>query len=487
MPTQSTANYTTQNEAGMPSSAAYTALFHPPPSTLHESQNSAFTYTERHLQCIWFDPRLRPQALTTSGGETITVLDPGRWNREAGPDFLDAVLLLGPERRRIQGDVEIHIHPADWNHHKHANDPHFNKVVAHVTYTPATKPIKTLPPGTVEISLKKLLAAIPSFSFESIDVTAYPYSTLPDTPRPCAVEMHKHTPHEIGTILEAAGARRLQIKANRLKAKLKQTTPDQLLYSEILGALGYKQNTAICRQLAETVSYQTISKLTPLDGYALLLGVSGLIPAKPSPHWDNHTKTFIRKVWNAWWPQQTRWQNTLIPKSAWKLSSIRPQNHPIRRLAAAAALACSKTPPSQYIEKSFQHSSAAAQQTITDIFTAPPPIDYWHRHISLASKQREKPIAIIGKARLSALNINILLPYLAATGHNIRSTAENLPPEQSNTIIRQTAHALFGRDHDPDLYSKSALRQQGLIQIFHDFCLTDRSACRNCPLPAALA
>jgi len=61
-----------------------------------------------------------------------------------------------------------------------------------------------------------------------------------------------------------------------------------------------------------------------------------------------------------------------------------------------------------------------------------------------------------------------------------------LPPEEDNQIIRQTAHNLLGPDHNPALY-RSGLRQQGLIQIFNDFCLTDRSRCKDCALLKSLA
>lgn len=466
------------------------------PSLIHEpSISHQFPYSERHLQCVWFDSKLRPKNLITSKGETMKVIDPGRWNQESGPDFLDAVLLLGPERRRIQGDVEIHINPNDWNNHKHGQDAHFNKVIAHVTYTPANKPVKSLPAGAIEISLKKALAATPSFSFESIDITAYPYSVLPDNPRPCFHAVKNMPQDKIETILEAAGARRIQIKAARIAAKLKHNPPDQVLYQEMLGALGYKHNTAICRQLANIVTYNIISDLPPLEGYALLLGVSGLIPSKPSIHWDNPTKSFVRKLWDIWWPQQTKWQNSILSKKYWKLSSIRPQNHPIRRLSAAAAFACNSNSPAKQIADKLiiqtdnfdkHHFQKMVDQYISDIFTAQEPLDYWHNHISLASPQRKKPIAIIGKSRIAAIKANIIIPFLAASGYNITHLTENLPPEQSNIIIRQTAHALLGRDHNPNLYSKNGMRQQGLIQIFHDFCINDRSNCKSCPLPQAL-
>ena len=48
-----------------------------------------FPWSERHLQCVWFDPELRPAGLKTGFGEDILVEDPGIWNSEAGPDFLD--------------------------------------------------------------------------------------------------------------------------------------------------------------------------------------------------------------------------------------------------------------------------------------------------------------------------------------------------------------------------------------------------------------
>ena len=68
-----------------------------------------FPYRERHIQCLWADPRLRPAKLTTSEGEPVRVEHPGDWNLEAGPDFRNAVLLVGKEKRRISGDLEIHI------------------------------------------------------------------------------------------------------------------------------------------------------------------------------------------------------------------------------------------------------------------------------------------------------------------------------------------------------------------------------------------
>jgi len=73
--------------------------------------------TERHVQAIWYDAALRPSNLVTRRGSAVTVVSPGEWNLEAGPDFKNAVLEIGKDRRRVIGDVEVHLCPADWDVH----------------------------------------------------------------------------------------------------------------------------------------------------------------------------------------------------------------------------------------------------------------------------------------------------------------------------------------------------------------------------------
>jgi hypothetical protein len=79
-----------------------------------------------------------------------------------------------------------------------------------------------------------------------------------------------------------------------------------------------------------------------------------------------------------------------------------------------------------------------------------------------------------------------VLPLLAATGEDMESLLPALPPEEINSVMRETAHRLFGRDHNPSLYAKSGLRQQGLMQIFHDYCLAERAGCATCTFADAL-
>jgi hypothetical protein len=114
---------------------------------------------------------------------------------------------------------------------------------------------------------------------------------------------------------------------------------------------------------------------------------------------------------------------------------------------------------------------------------------YWSHRLSLGGERRAEPIALIGESRARAIALNVFVPFLAAARPSEalrRERLDRLPAEEGSGIVRQTALSLFGPDHSTALY-RGGLRRQGLVQIFHDFCLNDRSRCASCSLPGLLA
>ncbi|MDF7826973.1 DUF2851 family protein, partial [Pontiellaceae bacterium B12227] len=53
--------------------------------------------------------------------------------------------------------------------------------------------------------------------------------------------------------LEAAGEERLRLKAERLALAMQNKEPEQVLWEELMAALGYKNNKAPFRKLATTL------------------------------------------------------------------------------------------------------------------------------------------------------------------------------------------------------------------------------------------
>jgi hypothetical protein len=448
-----------------------------------------FPWSERHLRCVWFDPAYRPIPLVTYDGQIVMVEDPGRWNLEAGPDFLDAVLKLSPGDRRMRGDIELHVRPADWRHHGHAGDLRYNRVIAHVTYFDGILLQADLPPGTLQLSLQSALKHYPSFSFDSLDILAYPYARVHSKP-PCADILATWNPEDQGGLLDAAGMERLRRKTDRMGPAVREKGSEQALYEEILGALGYKNNREACRTLAVRLPVDVLRHEAGgdvLSAYALLCGVAGLLPARSLPGWDHETRLFVRRLWDIWWKKQSSWEEQILPRDLWTLSNLRPQNHPLRRLMAAAEWFVGAIPLPQRL-KEVAGTSQPPLRTLMKVLEETGKASHWAWRHSLSSPRLGTPLALIGPGRAAALLNNAIAPWLAVMYPDSPGTnalLSGLPPEEDNRLVRHTAHALFGHDHNPSLY-RSGLRQQGILQLFHDFCLNTQGGCQSCTLPAAL-
>lgn len=479
--------------ACFPLAARYAALADQRPHALREPGEdwTDYPWTERHLQCVWFDPAFRPPKLATSAGDALTVEEPGMWNREAGPDFVNATLRVsGRTERLLKGDVEVHIRPADWRRHGHERDPRYRNVVAHVTYFSGALPPHTLPPGAVAVSLKEGLSLNRGFAFDLIDVSSYPWPVRAVRP-PCAEGFSRLTPEELGLFLDSAGERRMDLKSARMLATAGERDREQMLYEEVLAALGYKHNRMPFRLLARRVPLETLrlfAKGDALRAYALLAGVSGLLPDRPATAWDAETKSFIRNVWDIWWKLQDHWSAHALARNEWRLAGVRPVNHPLRRLMAAAQLFANRVTLSSRLVSFVDPEHELFLNRLTAVFARTPPDGYWAHRVGFSAPRRESAVALIGEERATGIVVNVAIPFLASGGHlggEHRDLLRALPAEHDNSLVRTTAKLLLGRDHNPALY-RTALRQQGLIQIFQDFCLHDRSRCQSCPMPAAL-
>ncbi|WP_286072330.1 DUF2851 family protein, partial [Duncaniella freteri] len=85
---------------------------------------------ERLMHYVWQYRLLTPADMVTVDGRRISIIDPGRHNTDAGPDFFNAKIKIG--ERTWAGDVEMHVRASDWHRHHHDSDPAYDSVVLHV-------------------------------------------------------------------------------------------------------------------------------------------------------------------------------------------------------------------------------------------------------------------------------------------------------------------------------------------------------------------
>src|SRR5438067_1910546 len=85
---------------------------------------------ELELQARWFAGEFG-RKFRTLAGESVEIVQFGFWNREAGPDFQDAVVRIG-DGPAVRGTVEIDLPDRNWALHGHATNPAFDYTTLHV-------------------------------------------------------------------------------------------------------------------------------------------------------------------------------------------------------------------------------------------------------------------------------------------------------------------------------------------------------------------
>jgi len=377
------------------------------------------TISERHLQAIWYDQKLRPDDLHTIDGDSAQVLDPGTWNLEAGPDFLGAKLKVGG--LHVSGDAEMHLHPSDWTNHRHAGDPAYAHVAVHVTWFHAPPP-PDLPCGCLTICLGDSFRDAPTFSADEIDLGVYPYARMPTGPRPCTGRFGTDA---MLAFLREAGETRLRLKAERLAARLALGgDPFQVFCGELLAAFGYKHNSAPFRALAAALPWSDL----PPEREAL-----------------RHCLECVSQM-------------RVLPTIPWRRANVRPANSPERRLDSVAVL----LEKGRDLKQAFDDLDLATRKG---------------QRIALGILGE----AGVGQRRGAAILANLLVPFAIAEGR-LKRFPERLFAEDVNSIVRMTAMRLFGTDHNQALYASNGLLIQGLIHVHHVHCLAARADCSNCGL-----
>jgi hypothetical protein len=229
-------------------------------------------FREDDLQRVWERQLFRRGRLLTEEAIPLVVEFPGVRSGEGGPDFRGARLVLGG--RRVIGDVELHLSPSGWRAHGHDRDGAYAGVVLHVVLRrdPATA---ARPCPVPLLVLEPYLAAVPEPS------------------RPVV------SPADLDAWGEAWFAERRA----RIRRALERRPPDEVLYREILVALGYKHNKAGMAEVARRCPWGSLE------------GPAGAIEAR------------------------LRAAAAELPPASWRLKGVRPANHPWRRLSGMARFA----------------------------------------------------------------------------------------------------------------------------------------------------
>jgi hypothetical protein len=414
----------------------------------------------------------------------VFILHPGFLNQEAGPDFRAAQIQVA-DRAPQTGDIEIDPRPSDWLQHGHAGNPAYADVVLHVVWRAPDGP-----PVPANLPLLELAPVLDAPLGELSEWLAHAAAETSRFVRGnCAAPLQHLGETRLEPLLQQAALFRLETRAARIGARAREAGWDQALWEGCFRALGYKHNSWPMQRLAELRSHWATRHASAQTVLARLLGLSGLLPTDAGTG-HNRSTHYLRELWDAWWRDRDAFQTCALPAGSWRLSGLRPANHPQRRLALAAHWIAEGDLPDKLVDWCATRPTGSQLPGSLLQLLKPASMPYWSRHHTLGSRPSLRDLPLLGISRVTDLAANIILPWLWARAQQgrrltLRQEIERRylawPTGADNALLRQARQRLLGGKHIRRM-QRLAL-QQGLLQIAGDFCSTSNSLCERCRFP----
>ena len=230
--------------------------------------------------------------------------------------------------------------------------------------------------------------------------------------------------------------------------------------------LGDASNREAFMRLARIVTCNTVLHERPdlkrLE--ALLLGSSGLLKVYPADD-------YIRSLESEFGYLSHKYRITPMSAGEWNLRRIKPMNHPVLRIAQAAAFFSQN-------EFMFRDSTACGKAADVESLFCVEASDYWDTHFTPGTDGSQIPTRI-GRTKASLIGINLVAPMQFAYGQltaneQIRERAMDLLESieaEDNRYIR--SWAAYG------VVPANAFESQALLELSTCYC--DPKRCEECP------
>jgi hypothetical protein len=402
--------------------------------------------TELLLHYIWQHKLYDSAQLLTTKGLPVQVLKVGMYNTNAGPDFLNAQLII--DGVTLVGNVELHLNTSDYLKHKHQHDGAYNNLILHVVLN-NDKDIELQNIETVELQ-----------HIIHTGIEAKYQHLMKQNKLLCEAQIASVPQHLLNTYLESLTIERLSTKVSDIEATLAQNQNnwEQTFFNYLCRALGAPINSDTFELLAQSISVQLLAKHknNVMQLEALLLGQAGFLQAVTT------TDTYHLQLIKEYAYLKNLYQLQPIESSNWKYMRLRPAHFPSLRLAQLASI----IHQSQHLFSQLINLNAVSQcNALFDV----EPSAYWLTHYQLGVASTVK-IKGLGTTTINTIVINTIVPLLFAYGNYTHNEAVKekaytwlcaLKPEQNSIVTCfTTAHV-----HPTD-----AAQSQALIQLYKQYC-----------------
>ena len=413
---------------------------------------------EEFLHFIWENKLFHADSLLTEDGEPLRIVNPGRHNTHAGPDFFDARIEI--ERTLWAGNVEIHVKASEWIRHNHQIDPAYRNTILHVVVISDMEAFNDL--GS---RIPALVIKWPEWITRNYEMLVRSQDWIA-----CASFLYQVDPFKIKFFLNGIVIERLTQKIDTIGKVLSETREDwgETFYCILARSFGLRENALpfemLARSLPQSILAHHHDSLFQIE--ALLFGQAGLLGDELfGDDYYLDLRTEYRFL-------ATKYGLKPIAGHLWKFMRMHPGNFPTIRIAQFAAL----IHHSQGLFSSI--CEASNLQEIRQLFTITAS-QYWSNHYNFnkPSVNRQK---VFGDEIFRLVVINVIVPFYFLFGDNqnkltLKDRAleilEQLPAE-NNRLIERWAEA--------GITAENALESQALLQLQHNYC--EQKRCLGCTI-----
>ncbi len=398
---------------------------------------------ERLVAEVWERQAFPAAALLTIG---LRVVFRGVPSDAGGPDYQE-VLLERWGRELIGGDVEFHVRSSDWYHHRHHRSQAYNRVLLHVVWE-----------SDGGATIRHDGQVVPQLELRSLPLTGMKEMSSPALIEHLCIPVYAALSEtDLRAGIERAARVRFDERAERFALEAAIRSPEEALYVALLESLGYASNRQAFRDLAEVIPFAWLLAVPPELWTDVLLDAAGLGPPSSVPP-----------------PARLR-------PEVWRLSRLRPANHPVRRLEGLAIL--------------LQRLGRRPLETLlAALDTGASPASL--RRLILVDGEDD---ALLGKGRADEIICSAILPFLAGitvfpgfspgewsvtkpVSHLPWQVFARYPSPPTNRWTRLMTQRLAQAGHQIAVHT--AVEHQGLHHLYTCHCRPEKRA--GCPLCANL-
>lgn len=415
---------------------------------------------EVFLHYIWKLNQFSHQNLQTFHGDFIEIVKVGKLNHHAGPDFLEAEIIIGD--KLWIGSVEMHVNSSDWNIHQHSDDIAYQNVILHVVWN-HDREVDILRQRNVQtLILQDFVKPEIIFNYQNIinskldKIYCEEFLDLIDL-------------KQFSFWFERILIERFEEKTQIVLEILNQNNSnwEETLFKSLAKNFGLKVNVETFGIWANSFPFKVLQKnqFDRLKVEALFFGQAGFLE-------ENHENDYFKQLKNEYQFLKNKYQLQPIENSLFRFSKMRPIGFPTIRLAQLASI---------YVNYQSLFSEIIQPRNLKEFYKIFGKLElnsFWETHYTFKNESKFQ-LKNLSKDKINNLLINSFIP--------IRYAFERQKDEVEIdfyldllTEMEAENNSILDEFEGIGFENKNAKDSQQLIQLKKRYC--SEKKCLNCAI-----